>query len=252
MPTLTTVEIPTADGTADAYLVKPDDSGPHPAVLLFMDAFGIRPRIAEMAERIAERGYVVLAPNLFYRGVRGSFVDPADLVDADKRAAAFGKIGPLMQELTPERISADTGSYLDFLDADPDVAAQPAVITGYCMGGRNGLIAISAHPDRIGGLGSFHAGHVVTEAPNSPHSGVAAITGELYFGHADNDGSMNPDHIKALEAALDAAGITYTSEVYEGAPHGYTMSDTAMYNEAGEKRHWENLFALLARVSPVG
>jgi carboxymethylenebutenolidase len=238
------VEIKTADGFADAQLIKPDGDGPFPGVLMFMDAFGPRPRLIEMAERIAERGYAVLVPNLFYRSARPPLVDPSDLSDPDKRGAAFAKLGPMMQELTPERIAEDTTAYLDALGAP-----GPVVIVGYCMGGRNGLIAMEAHPDRVAGLASFHAGRVVTDAPDSPHLGVGRITGEVYFGHADKDPSMTREDIATLEAALTAAGVTYTSELYEGSPHGFTMADTAMYHEPGERRHWTNLFALLERVS---
>jgi carboxymethylenebutenolidase len=249
--TMTTVDISTADGAADAYLVRPDGDGQYPAVLLFMDAFGLRPRIAEMAARIAERGYAVLAPNILYRGGRSPLVDPADLEDPEKRGAAFGRLGPMMQALTPDRLKADTATYLDFLDAQDGVAPGPVAIVGYCMGGRNALIAIEAFPDRISTLASFHAGRVVTDDAESPHLAVAEITGEVYFGHADNDQSMTPDQIKALEAAFEEAGVTYTSEVYEGSPHGYTMSDTAMYHQPGEERHWRNLFGLLDRVHPT-
>ena len=56
-----TLEIGTPDGPAEAYLARPDDDG-HPGVLLYVDAIGLRPRIEEMADRIASWGYVVLAP----------------------------------------------------------------------------------------------------------------------------------------------------------------------------------------------
>jgi carboxymethylenebutenolidase len=98
-------------------------------------------------------------------------------------------------------------------------------------------------------VGSFHGGRLATDEPDSPHLAVGGITGELYFGHADQDHAMTAEQIKTLEAALDEAGVRYTSEVYEGAPHGYTMTDTAAYHEEGERRHWENLFALLERVN---
>ena len=243
----TTVQVPTADGTADAYFVKPDGDGPFPGVLMFMDAFGLRPRLAEMAGRIAERGYAVLVPNLLYRSARGPLIEPDELTDPEKRGAAFGRLGPMMQELTAPRVAADTGSYLDFFAAQPGVAPGPVVAVGYCMGGRNALRAIEAHPDRIKALASFHAGGVVTDQPDSPHLAVGAITGEVYLAHADNDRSMSPEQIKALEAALDEAGVTYTSELYEGAPHGFTMSDTAMHHAGAEQRHWTNLFAVLDR-----
>ncbi|GIF09586.1 dienelactone hydrolase family protein [Actinoplanes siamensis] len=241
------IDIPAADGVSDGYFVKPDGPGPYPGIVMFMDAFGVRPRLREMADRVAEQGYAVLLPNLFYRGGRSPLVDPADLNDPDRRGAAFGRLMPLMQQLTADRVVADTRAYLDFLAAQEGVAPGPAGAVGYCMGGRNALIAMAALPERIAVLGSFHAGRVVTEDADSPHLAVGPITGEVYFGHADNDGSMTPEHVKALEEALASAGVTYTSEVYEGAPHGYTMSDTAMYHEGAEKRHWAALFPLLDR-----
>ncbi|AEV89036.1 dienelactone hydrolase [Actinoplanes sp. SE50] len=243
----TSIDIPAADGPADGYFVKPDGPGPYPGILIFMDGFGVRPRLREMADRIAERGYAVLLPNLLYRDQRSPLVDPAELADPEKRGAAFGRLMPMMQNLTAPRLVADVTAYLDFLAAQEGVAPGPVGAVGYCMGGRNGLIAMSALPDRIKVLGSFHAGRVVTGDEHSPHLGVGAITGEVYFGHADNDASMTPDQIKTLEAALDEAGVTYTSELYEGAPHGYTMSDTAMHHPAGEQRHWAALFDLLDR-----
>lgn len=248
--TMTAADIPTADGAADAYLVRPDGPGPYPGVLLFADAFGLRPRIAEMAAEIAERGYAVLAVNLLYRGGRSPLVDTADLADPEKRGAAFGRLMPMIQDLTARRLAADTETYLDFFAAQDGVAAGPVVVVGYCMGGTNALRAIEAFPDRIAALASFHAGRVVTDQSDSPHLAVGAITGEVYFAHADQDQSMTPDQIKTLEAALAEAGVTYTSELYEGSPHGFTMSDTAMYHQPGEQRHWQNLFGLLDRVAP--
>lgn len=247
----TTVDIPTSDGTADASLTRPDGDGPFPAVLLFMDAFGPRPRLVEMAERIAERGYLVLAPHLFYRAGRAPLFDLSRLGEADQRGALFEKIVPLIGALTPDVVSRDTAAYLDFLAAREDVRPGPVAITGYCMGGTNALRAIEAYPDRIAAVASFHAGRVVTDAPDSPHLGVGSITGELYFGHADADQSMTPEQIATLEQALDAAGVRHRSEVYEGAHHGFTMADTPMYHEQGTERHWAALFDLLDRTLPV-
>jgi carboxymethylenebutenolidase len=243
----TKVDIPTPDGTADADLLVPDGDGPHPGVLMFMDAFGPRPRLDEMAARIADHGYAVLLPNLFYRGGRAPLLDLSGLADPDLRGKLFEKIGPLAQALTPAAIAGDTAAYLDFFAAQDGVDPGPVVAVGYCLGGTNALRAIEAHPDRIKAVASFHGGRLATDQPDSPHLGVGTITGELYFAHADNDGSMPAAAIATLEEALDKAGVTYTSEVYEGAPHGFTMSDTSMYHEEGEKRHWVNLFALLDR-----
>lgn len=243
----TTVDVPTGDGVADALLARPDGDGPFPAVLVFMDAFGLRPRMAEMAGTIAARGYVVLVPNLFHRFGRAPLVDLAGLHDENRRGELFEKISPMIGALTPDVIARDTAAYLDFLAAQPGVAPGPAALTGYCMGGTNALRAIEAHPDRIAAVAAFHAGRVVTNAPDSPHLGVGAVTGELYFGHADQDPSMTAEQIATLEKALDAAGVTYRSEVYAGARHGYTQSDTPMYDEGATERHWDALFDLLDR-----
>jgi carboxymethylenebutenolidase len=248
----TTVDIPMSDGVADAYLVRPDGDGPFPAVLLFQDAFGPRPRLVEMAERIAERGYLVLLPHLFYRAGRAPLFDLSRLGEPEQRGAIIEQIMPLVGALTPDVISRDTAAYLDFLAARDDVRPGPVGITGYCMGGTNALRAIEAHPDRIAAAASFHGGRIVTDAPDSPHLRVDAITGELYFGHADEDPSMTPEQIATLEKALDAAGVRYRSEVYPGARHGYTMADTAAYDEQATERHWVALFDLLDRALPRG
>src|SRR4051794_33260849 len=121
---MTTVQVPTADGEADAYLIKPDGDGPFPGVLVFMDAFGLRPRLAEMAERIAERGYAVLVPNLFYRSARSPLVSAEELSDAEKRGAAFGRLIPMMKQLTPPPGSAPTPTRTS-ISSPPSRASRP-------------------------------------------------------------------------------------------------------------------------------
>jgi carboxymethylenebutenolidase len=244
------VDIPTADGVADAYLTSPDDGAEHPAVLFVMDAFGLRPRIEEMADRIASEGYVVLAPNVFYRAGRAPVVPLPDLRDpAYDRAAFMGQLRPLMEQLTPQRTVQDGAAYLGHLAA---VAPGPVAITGYCMGVRVGWRIAAAHPDRVVALGGFHGGGLVTDAPDSPHLSAGDLRAELYFGHADQDPSMTPEQIAVLSRNLDEAGVTYRAEVYDGARHGYTMSDTAAYDEAACERHFRELFALLGRTVARG
>jgi carboxymethylenebutenolidase len=238
------IDIQTPDGVADAYLTQPDGGERHPGVLFVMDAFGLRPRIEEMADRIAERGYVVLAPNVFYRAGRAPVLAFPDMTAEGARGEFFKRVRPLMDELTPERIAADGGAYLDELakHADP-----PFAITGYCMGVRFGLRVAAAYRDRVAALGGFHGGGLVTDDPASPHTVAAQLDAELYFGHADNDGSNSPEQIAALDRALDEAGVTHTTELYDRAAHGYTMADTPAYDERAAKRHFDALFALLDR-----
>jgi carboxymethylenebutenolidase len=238
------IDLTTADGVADAYLTRPDDDRPHPAVLFVMDAIGLRARIEEMADRIAANGYVVLAPNFFYRSGRAPMVPLPDLADPDNRAGFMQSVRPMIEQLTPENITRDGAAYLDVLAQQ---ASCPVAITGYCMGARVGWRIAVAYPDRVAALGGFHAGGLVTEAPDSPHRSAGELDAELYFGHADEDPSMTAEQIEALERALDDAGVRHRTEVYAGARHGYTMSDTAAFNDAACERHFAELFALLDR-----
>jgi carboxymethylenebutenolidase len=238
------VDVKTADGVADAYLARPDGDGAHPAVLFVMDAIGLRPRIEEMADRIAQQGYVVLAPNVFYRAGRAPVLAPPDFSDPDDRAGFMQAVRPLIDQLTPERAASDGAAYLDCLAG---LAPGPVAITGYCMGGRMGWRIAAAHPDRVAALGSFHGGGLATDAPDSPHLSAEDLEAELYFGHADQDRSMTADQIAVLEGALHDAGARYRSELYEGAMHGYTMADMAAYDEAACERHFTELFGLLDR-----
>ncbi len=238
------VEIPVPDGSANAYLARPDEQR-HPGVLFIADAYGLRPTIEEMIERIAADGYVVLAPNIFYRAGRSPVPPMPDQTDPDARQRFFQSIRPLIESLTPERIAADGAAYLDYLAGVATLG--PVAITGYCMGARVGWRIAAAHPERVAALAGFHPGGLVTEDPDSPHRSAANLEPELLFGFADQDPSMTSEQIATVERALEDAGARYRSEVYEGAQHGYAMADTAAFNESARERHFRELHALLER-----
>ena len=240
----TMIDVTTRDGVADCYLSAPEGTGRHPGVLFMIDAIGLRDRIKEMADRIAARGYVVLAPNVFYRAGRAPLWETPDLADEDSRGAFFATIRPLMGSITPEVIRADGGAYLDAL---AEHSSGAAAITGYCFGGRLAWTIAAAYPERVVALGGFHTGGMVTEEENSPHLLAPQVRAEVYWGHADQDQSMTPEQIAVLDQTMDDAGITHTTEVYTGAAHGYTMSDMGAYDEAATERHFSALFGLLER-----
>ena len=247
-----TLDLPTPDGVADALLVAPVEGGPHPGVLVYMDAFGLRPRLEEMAARIAAEGYAVLVPNVFYRSGRAPVVDLGDLSLPENRATIFEKLRPLMAALTPEVAMRDAAAYLDFLASDDRVAPGPVATLGYCMGGALALRTAALAPDRVAACASFHAGRLATDAPDSPHLSFGSIRGEVYIAHADHDGSMPPEQQALVERTLTDAGVTHRTELYDGAVHGFTMADTAAYDAAATDRHWDNLLPLLHRRLPAG
>jgi carboxymethylenebutenolidase len=242
-----TVEIQTRDGVADGFVAAPADGAQHPAVLFYMDAFGPRPRLEEMAGRLAEHGYVVLVPNVFYRHGPAPVVDTSDLKDPDARAGKFSTLKPMIDALTPDKALSDADAYLDFLRTHPQVSAGPIGVTGYCMGGALALRTAAYRPRDVAAVAAFHPGRLVGDAPDSPHRLVDRIRGEVYVASADNDQSMPPEHQQQLEEALSQAGVAHTCVQYDGAPHGFTMSDTAMYDEAATERHWEALSDLFGR-----
>jgi carboxymethylenebutenolidase len=238
------IDVRTPDGVCDCYLTKPAGESEHPGVLFIMDVIGMRPRIKEMADRIADQGYVVLAPHIFYRAGAAPLWEVPDLKDQDARNAFFARLGPLREPLTPAAMASDAGAWLDRLAEE---SRPPFAVTGYCFGGRFAWTVAAEHADRIAAQGGFHTGGMVTDEPDSPHRLAPKVKAEVYWGHADNDQSMTPEQVAALNEAMDDAGITYTTEVYEGAPHGYTMTDMPAYDEAASERHFRALCDLLER-----
>lgn len=243
----TSVDIPTADGTADAYLVHPNDDSRHPGVLLYMDAFGLRPHLKQIADRLASVGYTVLVPNVFYRHGRTPVVDLPEFIDPSARPELFEKIGPMLQSLTPDKAKRDADAYLRWLADCPQAADGPVGITGYCMGAVLALRTAGSHPDRVAAAAGFHGGNLATEDESSPHLVADRVQAELYFGHADQDHALPPEQIGRLDKALTDAGVRFRAEVYTGAHHGYTQADTASYNAEAAERHWRALLDLFNR-----
>ncbi|MBD3915908.1 dienelactone hydrolase family protein [Nocardioides hwasunensis] len=243
------IQITTDDGTAEAYATGPaTQDGPLPGVLLFMDAIGLRPRIEEMADRIADWGYAVLAPNVFYRhGTAADIAPTTDLRLPGEREKFFPTVMPLVASHTPDEAARDLPAYVAALAGQPDVDASVLGVTGYCMGARLALRAAAQLPDQVRAVGMFHGGGIVTDADDSPHLVVPRLHAEVVAGHADHDGSMPPEAIAAFDTALREAGVRATTAVYPGAPHGYTMADTSMYDEAATERHFTELRELFAR-----
>jgi carboxymethylenebutenolidase len=243
----TDVDIRAEDGTVDAYLTHPVEGGARPAVLFYTDAFGLRPRLREKADRLARAGYTVLVPNVFHRRGRAPVVELPEFIDAGARPGIFRRLRPTMRALTPERAMRDAGAYLRWLAECPAAAGGPVAVTGYCMGAALALRTAGIHPDRVAAAAGFHGGRLATDTPDSPHLVAGRITAEVYFGHADRDRSLPPEQIERLERALTDTGVRHRCEVYTGAGHGYTQSDTAAYDKEADERHWAALLGLLAR-----
>ncbi|MET7473365.1 dienelactone hydrolase family protein [Streptomyces sp. NPDC005648] len=241
------VDITTPDGTADAYFVHPSGNDLHPAVLLLMDAFGLRPHLRSMADRLAGAGYAVLVPNVFHRYGRAPVVELPEFINPAERPEIIQQLGPAARTLTPEGAMRDAAVYLDWLAASPRTTDGPVGLTGYCMGAGLALRTAGTYPDRVAAAAGFHGAYLATDAPDSPHLLAEHITAELYFGHADQDPTNPAEQIDRLDKALNAAGVRHRAEVYEGAHHGFTQADTAMHSAEATERHWTALLDLFGR-----
>lgn len=241
------IEIPAAEGTAEALVARPSTAtGPLPGVILYMDAFGLRPRIQEMAQHIADWGYVVMAPNLFYRD--GSITELAPAVDMSTQEgretagkAAFPRVG----RLTPDKALPDIDAWVSALVSLDGVLPGLIGTTGYCMGARLAVRTATSHPEAVAACGGFHGGGLATDEPDSPHLKLGNARARFVFGHADHDRSMGPDAVARLCGALQAARLEASNEIYPGAPHGYTMADASIFHPEATERHFQELRALL-------
>ncbi len=237
------IEIRTADGTSGGLLFCADDGVRRPGVLFLTDVGGIRPSQSGMARRLAGAGYAVLLPNIFYRtGPLPLFDFPKNFQEERTRK----RFAELTAPLTPEAIERDASSYVDFLAGHRCVSEGPMGVTGYCFSGALAMRTAAARPDRIAAAASFHGGRLFIDGPASPHLVLPRITARLYFGHAVQDRSMPQDAIEKLNQALQDWGGRSESEVYEGAYHSWTTSDSPVYNQPQAERAFEKLTALFA------
>ena len=231
------MSVPTPDGTCPAALFTPDGSdgtGPWPAVIMFPDAGSLRPAFHEMGQQLADLGYAAFVPDVYYR--HGEYA-PFDFATVFGDEAERNRLFGMVRSVTKAMAASDTGAFLDFLAAQPQVAGTKVGTTGYCMGGGLSLTAAAHHPDRIAAAASFHGGRLADDAPDSPHLVADRIAGRVYVAAAENDGSFPPEQADRLEAALKEGGVEHTIETYPAA-HGFAVPDSPTYDAGAAARHW--------------
>jgi carboxymethylenebutenolidase len=237
------IQIPTADGLCPAHFVTPEGDGPWPAIIFYMDGLAMRLTLVDMAQRLADAGYCVLLPDMFYRyGPYAAFV-PAEVFQQDFRAV----IGPLMATTGNAKSAADTGAFLSWLGDSPHVLGTKVGAVGFCMGGGMAITAAGTYPDRVAAAASFHGGRLATDAPDSPHLLASRIRAELLIAGADKDDSYPPEMADRLVAALNDAGVRFNAKIYAGAAHGWMKKDFPVYDHDAAERGWAEMLALFAR-----
>lgn len=236
------VEIPTSDGTADAFLFAPGPQGSWPGVIYLTDIGGIRAATSDAAKRLASEGFAVLLPNVFYRTARPPVL-PYPLNLSDPTVAQ--RMAGLRSPLTPQAIERDASAFTGFLVSQRNVSQGPIGVVGYCFGGALALRFAAALPDKIAAAASFHGGRLFTDGPDSPHAVLPHVKARLYFGHAVQDKSMPMEAVEKFESALASWGGRHESETYEGAFHSWTTADSPVYNQPQAGRAYAKLLDLL-------
>ncbi|NKC11789.1 MAG: hypothetical protein GKR94_06165 [Gammaproteobacteria bacterium] len=239
------VDVTSKHGVIPSFLVCPDPhpggTGQWPAIILYMDAPGIREELRNMARRIAKQGYVCILPDLYHRYGHLRF-------DTPRRNEAMGNvIKAAYLSLTDDNIYEDTAGLIGFLDAQYEVTPGPIGTIGFCMSGRFVTVAALEFPDRIAAAAALYGTRLVVDEPDSPHLRLSGIKPALYYGFGDVDVTTPPDYIATFKAALDSAGANYEMDVFTGVDHGYCFVERPAYNPACAEQSWSKVFALFDR-----
>jgi carboxymethylenebutenolidase len=243
------INVETPNGSMETFIVHPSAPGPYLVVILYMDVWGIREELRDVARRVAKAGYCCLLPDFYYRFgvVRNEFRD------ANGRMASLRSLTPDQQEqvrapmrkLSDSMVMDDTAVLIELI-AGLDVAAKgDLAAVGYCMGGRHALVAGGTFPKRFRGVASLHGSDLVLDIPNSPHHIAARTSARVYCGFAERDPYAAPPILRALESEFSRAGVRYSYALHPDLEHGYALPDRDVFDEASTNCDWENIFAML-------
>lgn len=236
------VDLRADEGVLDVHVFVPDGgTGPWPAVILYMDAFGIRPQLASMAQRLASAGYVVAVPNLYYRTPFAPFAPNVVTTEGPERERFKGLIASINHAM----VMRDTNAVIGWLDSSPSVRKGSIAALGYCMGGGYAISAAGTFPDRVHLAASFHGGSLATDKPDSPHRLAGRIRARVYVGAAEVDASFPRDQQDRLARALTEAGVTHEIETYAKTKHGFAVTGHVVYDHEASELHWRRLLQLL-------
>ena len=238
------VQVPTPDGSCDAFFVHPA-KGKHPGVILWPDIAGLREAKKVMARRLAAAGHAVLVVNQYYRGARAPIL--ASFAEW-RTPEGQAKIAPLREALTAAAVTRDGGAFAAWLDAQGAVDPRRRLGTqGYCMGGPFAVRTAFAAPERVGAAAAFHGGGLVGTDGDSPVRLLERTRASYLIAIARDDDARAPGDKDALRAVADAAKRPAEIEVYP-AGHGWCVPDSPVYDAAQADRAWARLLALYAKL----
>jgi carboxymethylenebutenolidase len=249
------IDITTPSGRMETFISHPSEGGPFRPVIFYMDMWGVREEIYDLARRVSTAGYYAIVPDLYYRWGK---VRTA-IANAEGKQTSFTALDPaaqarqleVMNRLSDAMAMDDTRALLAFMDAGEPVIPGPVGSIGFCLGGRHVLCATGTFPDRMRAGASLHGVNLVQDKPDSPHLLAAKGAGELYCGHAELDRFSSPEVLKVLNETLQGGKLRYFYELHRGIDHGYSLPDRDVFNKAAANRDWELIFAMFRRQMPM-
>jgi carboxymethylenebutenolidase len=236
------IEIATKDGHVTTFISHPERDGPHPVVIFYMDAPGIREELRDMARRLATSGYYVMLPNLYYRSAVMELPLPT-APDSPERKRMFR----LMDSINIPLVMEDTSALLAYADGQPAARTDIVGSVGYCMGGRYAINAATHFPGRVKAAASIYGTQLATDQPDSPHLAGQKTKAELYFGCAETDIYAPMEIIEKVKHSMQQDGANAEVEIYPGTDHGFAFPKRPVYDRDAAERHWERLLALYRR-----
>ncbi len=227
--------IDTGEGSMATFVVQPDRDAPLPVVLFLMDAPGKRPLLHGMARRIADHGYRVMLPNLYYR------VTPAFELDFSSRES-LREMQELMYGVGNRMVARDIAVLLDHAGTGTRTG-----VLGYCMSGPFALYAAAVHAERIDCAASIYGTRLAVDASDSPHRVLGDIRGEIYVACAEHDDYAPPEMVARFEEAMQLSGVRGRLDHYPGTHHGFAFDDRPAYDPDADQRHWSAILDLFDR-----
>ena len=250
------VEVRTGDGAMKTFVTHPEEGGPFPPVVLFMDIWGLRAELYDIARRLAAEGFACILPDLYYRQGDGAH---NEFRDADGRMislhrldrARVRRVHDLRDRVTGAQMMADTGHLLATIDGHDAMRPGPVGSIGWCMGGWLVLAAAGSYPERFQAGASLHGTRLISDTPDSPHRMADRFRGELYCGYGEFDHLTPPAMAEELARLLDPRAVKHRWVVHKGVEHGYALPDRDIYDSRAAARDWEMIHAMFRRVFGV-
>jgi len=239
-----TLDIATPDGAMETFICHPERGGPFPAVMLLMDAHGVREELRDFARRLGTVGYYVLLPNLYYRAGRDTIYGPSV---RERDSAEWRRMREVRTKMTIPPVMDDVAAMLDFIDGREAVTHGPVGVHGYCMSGPYALAAAARYSHRIAAAASFYGTWLINDAEESPHRNLGKIRGEAYIACAEHDALAPLPMVEELRTLFRRAGTEGEIELYPGVHHGFGFPEAKVYDKPAAERHWERLIALYRR-----